>query len=366
MKKFTLFIALLVCAVGFSQRTTDVSSLGENNPVKAQTRTVAVITEAAVETNVSNFGTSNAEKAQSQRTAIINEAVQETAQETNANYLAENNPVFDQEQYSLRSTSPNYGTEADCSQSNPSNAFENGRGFNAGNGWTVATDIMVPMGSDMSLSQLTVYAFNNVGATILSADIVIFDDDAGLPGNVISAETIAPTSETYVGTNFGFDLDALVFDITIGDLAGDVGLDTWYWVAIQVTCSDGGPAYWENSTASAVGLPQAFNDGGGWTIPDATQDSVYEFTAECNPLGTSDNTIEGFSYYPNPATNVLNLSSQENIERVSIFNILGQKVVDLDVNATSTQLNVDHLTTGTYIMKVSVEGQTGTYKIIKN
>ena len=53
------------------------------------------------------------------------------------------------------------------------------------------------------------------------------------------------------------------------------------------------------------------------------------------------------------------------IEQVAIFTMLGQKVVDQTIGATTSQLNISHLATGTYIMKVSVNGQTGTYKIIK-
>jgi len=82
-------------------------------------------------------------------------------------------------------------------------------------------------------------------------------------------------------------------------------------------------------------------------------------------LSTNDNSIEGFSHYPNPTTNVINLNAQENIENVVIYNILGQKVVDQNINATSTQLDVDHLTSGTYIMNVLVNGKTGTYKVVK-
>ncbi|MGK0295051.1 MAG: hypothetical protein ACI884_001207, partial [Ulvibacter sp.] len=82
-------------------------------------------------------------------------------------------------------------------------------------------------------------------------------------------------------------------------------------------------------------------------------------------LGTEDNTIEGFTYYPNPAESTLNLSSLDIIESVAIFNILGQKVIDQNVNSTTSELNVSDLATGTYILKVSVNGQIGTYKILK-
>jgi len=82
-------------------------------------------------------------------------------------------------------------------------------------------------------------------------------------------------------------------------------------------------------------------------------------------IGVADNTIEGFSYYPNPANDTINLNAQGNIGTVTIFNILGQTVVDQNIDATSTQINVSNLSMGTYVMKVSVDGQVGTYKVIK-
>ena len=82
-------------------------------------------------------------------------------------------------------------------------------------------------------------------------------------------------------------------------------------------------------------------------------------------LGTEDNAIEGFSYYPNPATDILSLQALDNIEDVVIYNLLGQKVIEDRVEATTSQVDVSALTTGAYIMKVTVNGQTGTYKVIK-
>ena len=82
-------------------------------------------------------------------------------------------------------------------------------------------------------------------------------------------------------------------------------------------------------------------------------------------MGTDDNAIQGFTYYPNPATDVLNLNSIETIDNVVIYNILGQQVLNDDVAATSGTLDVSNLAVGAYIMKVSVNGEIGTYKIIK-
>jgi hypothetical protein len=60
------------------------------------------------------------------------------------------------------------------------------------------------------------------------------------------------------------------------------------------------------------------------------------------------------------------LSSIEKIQRIPIYNILGQKVIDQNLNAISSQLNLANLVTGAYLMQVSVDGKTATYKVLKN
>ena len=83
-------------------------------------------------------------------------------------------------------------------------------------------------------------------------------------------------------------------------------------------------------------------------------------------LGTGDTEIAGFNYYPNPATDQLNLSSGTGtIESAVMYNILGQEVLSREVGSSNAQLNVSNLTVGTYILKVVVDGELGIYKIVK-
>src|SRR5690606_4360192 len=84
------------------------------------------------------------------------------------------------------------------------------------------------------------------------------------------------------------------------------------------------------------------------------------------PIGIAENSLEGFVYYPNPTNGNLSLKSVNNIEAVSIYNLLGQNVLNSEIGATTADLDISNLNTGTYIMKVTVDGQTGSYKILKN
>ncbi len=91
-----------------------------------------------------------------------------------------------------------------------------------------------------------------------------------------------------------------------------------------------------------------------------------EFGSEPLIIGISENELSGFAYYPNPVTNVLSLRSENKIMSVSFYNLFGQKLMENTVDASSSEVNLSALTMGIYLMKVSVEGQIGTYKILKN
>ncbi len=80
------------------------------------------------------------------------------------------------------------------------------------------------------------------------------------------------------------------------------------------------------------------------------------------PLSIADNTIAGFSIYPNPATNNITITTRLNqVKAVEIFTILGKKVMSTRVKNT---LNVSQLSTGVYIVKVTENKVTATKKLI--
>ena len=94
--------------------------------------------------------------------------------------------------------------------------------------------------------------------------------------------------------------------------------------------------------------------------------AITDIVIDGTNLGVSENSIAGFSYYPNPTTGVLNLRSVDNIEQVSLYNLLGQRVKDNTLDSTAAQVDISGLSSGTYIMKVTVNGQIGTYKVLKD
>lgn len=70
--------------------------------------------------------------------------------------------------------------------------------------------------------------------------------------------------------------------------------------------------------------------------------------------------------YPNPANDVLTLSTQNTVNTVEIFNVLGKKVITMQVEDTSAEINVSNLNAGIYLIKYEINNSTSTKKFVKN
>ncbi len=83
-------------------------------------------------------------------------------------------------------------------------------------------------------------------------------------------------------------------------------------------------------------------------------------------VGIEEATSTTVKTFPNPATEVVNIVAEENIESVCVVNILGQEVYsNSNVNAASLQLNVRDYATGLYIVTVKTDKGIRTQRIFR-
>ncbi len=84
-------------------------------------------------------------------------------------------------------------------------------------------------------------------------------------------------------------------------------------------------------------------------------------------LGTSENVASTFSVYPNPAsaTVTIDSGSAEVIEHITLYSVLGQKVLNLTPSTVKAEINISQLTAGMYLVQVQVQGQTSTRRLVK-
>ena len=103
----------------------------------------------------------------------------------------------------------------------------------------------------------------------------------------------------------------------------------------------------------------------GTIDPGPTSQMAWAGIVNSLDLSVRDNSLFGFSFSPNPTNSILQLTSTEAIQSIEVYNILGQQLISMPMQTTQGTLDVSHLETGTYLMKVIVNGQLGSYRFIK-
>jgi hypothetical protein len=83
------------------------------------------------------------------------------------------------------------------------------------------------------------------------------------------------------------------------------------------------------------------------------------------PLSTTSFDFADFNVYPNPTTGTLNISSTKEISEVSVYNLLGQTIMDKKANALDVQMDLSSLSRAAYLVKIVAEGQVKVIKVLK-
>lgn len=93
----------------------------------------------------------------------------------------------------------------------------------------------------------------------------------------------------------------------------------------------------------------------------------WEAVVNCSALGIEEMSDSlGVLVYPNPTSDVLNISSQKaKIDSVSIVDAAGRTVLSNKLSNNSGSIKIGHLPKGVYILTLKLDGQTVTKKIIK-
>ncbi|MHA3788219.1 T9SS type A sorting domain-containing protein [Flavobacterium hauense] len=104
-----------------------------------------------------------------------------------------------------------------------------------------------------------------------------------------------------------------------------------------------------------------FVSEGGATV---YADNIY--FSENAVAGLNEIVKNKFIMYPNPANDILTLQAGATIEKLSVYNMLGQLVLEAQPkNADVTTINVSHLQSGTYIVHATVDGAVSIQKFIR-
>ena len=82
-------------------------------------------------------------------------------------------------------------------------------------------------------------------------------------------------------------------------------------------------------------------------------------------LGEESNNFLDYSYYPNPTTGNIAITSKNSITEVAVYNVQGQLLYNQKMNALSTNVDMSQFATGTYFFKLKINDREANFKILK-
>lgn len=137
------------------------------------------------------------------------------------------------------------------------------------------------------------------------------------------------------------------------------------------------PGTWTEYTWTVTGLSgptdckfawRYFVTAAGPTGTNSDQIGLDAISIDRTVMATSEFFASNFRMFPNPASNVINLSTATTqINAVQLVDINGRTVKNINIDgATDVQINISDLNTGMYFLKVQSDAGTGTAKVLKN
>lgn len=88
------------------------------------------------------------------------------------------------------------------------------------------------------------------------------------------------------------------------------------------------------------------------TATNASGSSSFVVSIEVGTLGAEMFDAKRIKVYPNPVSEVLYVTAKEDIEKISVFNLVGQKVKEFDSEAATHPLDFHAFSKGSYLLKI--------------
>jgi len=171
--------------------------------------------------------------------------------------------------------------------------------------------------------------FNQAGA-----NPGVFEDDA-------TGETGTYPEDAWFPVFLYFDVDALTYEINID------GMDV----------HDTPVPFQGDATLGAIDFFSIDTDNNYWIdnvlFVDLIIDAIDDFSAA------------NFKLFPNPVSDVLQIQSAAVISEIEVYNMLGKQVLAATPNAISPSIDMSALSSGVYLIAVTIDGTSKTFKVVK-
>lgn len=208
---------------------------------------------------------------------------------------------------------------------------------------------------------LNQFSGNNVFANLAPDTYEIIVRDSNFCTSEILTLTVTPSAPLVDGKN------TITRSFNIGQTLADINIQVmgikWYSNAVSPSGKT------KRTTETQLPPTTVLVDGTTYyasqTINGIESKERLAVTAKLNTLSTPDFILSNFKYHPNPVKNTLSIDNTAVIDEATLFSVSGKVVFDKKINSMHSDLDLSHLATGIYILKVKSEGQEKTIKIVK-
>lgn len=194
-----------------------------------------------------------------------------------------------------------------------------------------------------------------------------------------AADYLILNSNSFAGVpsySFGYPPSNLNFGDTISanlnfisEKAGDLNNDSCYFPGSQFC--DGNDGYvglrFKIGTQNHYGWVriQVSTDGSIITVKDFAYNTTPDEGIEAGQTTLSTKDFESLKLKHFMSDNILNISANNKIDNVQIYNLNGQLLSETQPSNNSARINVNNLSKGVYLAKVRIEGLTKSIKFVK-
>jgi hypothetical protein len=236
-------------------------------------------------------------------------------------------------------------------------------------------DAMIPQGSVVKGFVLWgIFAFHNgtgwsqCSIENLKVSVRFFENSNGEPGTPIYEEVVASTAVTINTITFG---NWIVKRIEV-NLATPIAFHQGF---VSLASSDS-PNCWLMGIDSDGGIPNSYiyNDQGNFVQRTVTPQggpakavSLGFCLLGIAPTSIVDfDSLQGISVFPNPSFGTVNVESNDEIDKVVLFDLVGRVVFSQTIQGKSIAIDTSRFTGGFYVLQISSGQKVQSTKIRVN
>lgn len=179
--------------------------------------------------------------------------------------------------------------------------------------------------------------------------------------------TLVVTAQETHHINWFMGVSSTEASLTINQ--GDIVVWTWTDALPHTVTSNAGGAESFNSgniTGNGQTFSHTFVNEGSTTYKCNVHSMMTGTITVSAVAGIGEISKKGLEFYPNPATDVLTINSEEVIDSIQIYDMNGKEIMNSKSGNTTSKIYMDNYPAGIYYVKVFAGENAKGIKVIKN